>query len=166
MTTTIESGFGAMIMASGFLLNNELTDFSLEPMRNGRPVANAPAAGKRPMSAMAPSIVFGPDGKFLIAAGSPGGPVIISDVASALIALIDGGLTPQQTAALPHIFNMNGPTIIEKGTALEALTPKLEAMGHTVRAVPIYSGLHIIEKTKDGYIGGADPRRDGVALGD
>jgi gamma-glutamyltranspeptidase / glutathione hydrolase len=166
MTTTIESGFGSMVMASGFLLNNQLTDFSLEPMRNGVPVANAPAAGKRPMSAMAPSIVFGPDGKFLIAAGSPGGPVIIPDVAGALIALIDGGLTPQQTAALPHIFNMNSPTIIEKGTALEALTPKLEAMGHTVRVVPIYSGLHIIEKTKDGYIGGADPRRDGVALGD
>jgi gamma-glutamyltranspeptidase/glutathione hydrolase len=166
MTTTIESGFGSMVMASGFLLNNQLTDFSLEPMRNGVPVANAPAPGKRPMSAMAPSIVFGPDGKFLIAAGSPGGPVIIPDVAGALIALIDGGLTPQQTAALPHIFNMNSPTIIEKGTALEALTPKLEAMGHTVRVVPIYSGLHIIEKTKDGYIGGADPRRDGVALGD
>jgi gamma-glutamyltranspeptidase / glutathione hydrolase len=166
MTTTIESGFGSMIMASGFLLNNQLTDFSLEPMRDGRPVANAPAAGKRPMSAMAPSIVFGPDGKFLIAAGSPGGPVIISDVAGALIALIDGGLTPQQTAALPHIFNMNGPTVVEKGTALEALVPQLEAMGHTVRVVPIYSGLHIIEKTKDGYIGGADPRRDGVALGD
>jgi len=166
MTTTIESGFGAMIMASGFLLNNELTDFSLEPMRDGRPVANAPAPGKRPMSAMAPSIVFDTHGKFLIAAGSPGGPVIISDVAGALIALIDGGLTPQQTAALPHIFNMNGPTIIEKGTKLEALTPKLEAMGHTVRAVSVYSGLHIIEKTKDGYIGGADPRRDGVALGD
>jgi len=166
MTTTVESGFGAMIMASGFLLNNELTDFSLEPMRDGRPVANAPAAGKRPMSSMAPSIVFDHDGKFLIAAGSPGGPVIISDVAGALIALIDGGLTPQQTAALPHIFNMNGPTYVEKNTPLEAMAPQLEAMGHTVRVVPIYSGLHIIERTKDGYIGGADPRRDGVALGD
>ncbi len=166
MTTTIESGFGAMIMASGFLLNNELTDFSLEPMRNGFPVANAPAPGKRPMSAMSPSIVFDAHGKFLIAAGSPGGPVIISDVAGALIALIDGGLTPQQTAALPHIFNMNGATIIEKGTPLEALAPQLTAMGHTVKIFPIYSGLHIIEKTKDGYIGGADPRRDGVALGD
>ena len=166
MTTTIESGFGAMITASGFLLNNELTDFSLEPMRDGRPVANAPAAGKRPMSAMSPSIVFDAHGKFLIAAGSPGGPVIISDVAGALIALIDGGLTPQQTAALPHIFNMNGATIVEKGTPLEALVPQLTAMGHTVRVLPIYSGLHIIEKTKDGYIGGADPRRDGVAVGD
>jgi gamma-glutamyltranspeptidase/glutathione hydrolase len=166
MTTTIESGFGAQIMASGFLLNNELTDFSLAPIENGKPVANAPEAGKRPMSAMAPSIVFGHDGKFLIAAGSPGGPVIIPDVAQALSAMIDGGLAPQQAAALPHIFNPNLVTVIEKGTSLEALAPQLTAMGHTVRIFPIYSGLHIIEKTPDGYIGGADPRRDGVALGD
>jgi gamma-glutamyltranspeptidase/glutathione hydrolase len=166
MTTTVESGFGAQIMASGFLLNNELTDFSLTPVEDGKPVANAPEPGKRPMSAMAPTIVFGADGKFLIAAGSPGGPVIIPDVAGALIALIDGGLTPQQTAALPHIFNMNSATYIEKGTSLEAVAPQLTQMGHTIRIVPIYSGLHIIEKTKDGYIGGADPRRDGVALGD
>ena len=166
MTTTIESGFGAQITASGFLLNNELTDFSFEPAENGKPVANAPAPGKRPMSAMAPTIVFGPDGKFLIAAGSPGGPVIIPDVAGALIAMIDGKLSPQQTAALPHIFNPNSITVIEQGTSLEGLIPKLEAMGHTVREFPIYSGLHIIEKMPEGYVGGADPRRDGVAIGD
>lgn len=166
MTTTIESGFGAQIMASGFLLNNELTDFSLVPYEDGKPVANAPEPGKRPMSAMAPAIVFGPDGKFLIAAGSPGGPVIIPDVAGALSAMIDGGLTPQQTAALPHIFNPNSVTVIEKGTALESLAPALTAMGHTIRIIPIYSGLHIIEKTRQGYIGGADPRRDGTAMGD
>jgi gamma-glutamyltranspeptidase / glutathione hydrolase len=115
---------------------------------------------------MAPSIVFGPDGKFFIAAGSPGGPVIIPDVAGALVALIDGGLTPQQAVALPHIFNPNSVTVIEKGTQLEALVPQLTAMGHTIREFAIPSGLHIIEKTKDGYIGGADPRRDGVAVGD
>ncbi|HKD23183.1 MAG TPA: gamma-glutamyltransferase, partial [Rhizomicrobium sp.] len=166
MTTTIESTFGAQIMASGFLLNNELTDFSLTPTEDGHPVANAPGPGKRPMSAMSPSIVFGPDGKFFIAAGSPGGPVIIPDVAGALIAMLDGGLTPQDATALPHIFNPNSVTVIEKGTNLEALTPQLTQMGHTVRVFPIYSGLHIIQKTKDGYIGGADPRRDGVALGD
>jgi len=166
MTTTIESGFGAQIMAGGFLLNNQLTDFSLQPTVNGKPVANAPEAGKRPMSAMAPSIVFGPDGKFYIAAGSPGGPVIIPDVAGALIAMVDGKLTPQEATALPHIFNMNSATFIEKGTVLETLEPQLTAMGHTIRVFPIYSGLHIIEKTPEGYIGGADPRRDGVALGD
>lgn len=166
MTTTVESAFGAKIMAAGFVLNNELTDFSLQPYADGLPAANAPEPGKRPMSAMAPSIVFGPDGKFLIAAGSPGGPVIIPDVAGALIAMIDGHLSPQEAAALPHIFNPNSVTVIEKDTALEALKPKLEAMGHTVRVFPIFSGLHIIEKTKDGYVGGADPRRDGVAVGD
>ncbi|HWU24845.1 MAG TPA: gamma-glutamyltransferase [Rhizomicrobium sp.] len=166
MTTTIESGFGAKIMASGFLLNNELTDFSLAPTENGKPVANAPGPDKRPMSSMAPAIVFGPDGKFLIAAGSPGGPVIIPDVAGALIALIDDKLTPQQAAALPHVFNLNSATVIEKGTSLESLIPQLTQMGHTIREFPIVSGLHIIEKTKDGYIGGADPRRDGVAIGD
>ncbi|MGB8366337.1 MAG: gamma-glutamyltransferase [Rhizomicrobium sp.] len=166
MTTTIESGFGAQIMASGFLLNNELTDFSAVPMEDGKVIANAPEAGKRPMSAMAPSIVFGHDGKFLIAVGSPGGPVIIPDVAGALSAMIDGGLDPQQAASLPHIYNPNGATIIEKGTALEQLAPALTAMGHTIRIAPVISGLHIIEKTPEGYIGGADPRRDGVALGD
>ncbi len=166
MTTTIESGFGAQIMASGFLLNNELTDFSAVPTEDGKVIANAPEPGKRPMSAMAPSIVFDAHGKFLIALGSPGGPVIIPDVAGALSAMIDGGLDPQQAASLPHIFNPNGPTVIEKGTALEQLAPALTAMGHTVRIMPVYSGLHIIEKTPQGYIGGADPRRDGVALGD
>ena len=166
MTTTIESGFGAQIMASGFLLNNELTDFSLRPSADGKPIANAPAPGKRPMSAMSPTIVFDKDGKFLIAAGSPGGPVIIPDVAGALVAMIDAGYTPQQAAAMPHIFNPNGPTIIEQGTPLEALAPQLTAMGHEVRIMSVYSGLQIIEKTPDGYIGGADPRRDGVALGD
>jgi gamma-glutamyltranspeptidase/glutathione hydrolase len=166
MTTTIESGFGAQITAAGFLLNNELTDFSLDPGTAEKPVANRPEPGKRPMSAMAPAIVFGPDGKFLIAAGSPGGPIIIPDVAGALIAMIDGGANPQGAAGLPHAFNPNSVTVLEKGTYLEALAPKLEAMGHLVRILPVTSGLHIIEKTKDGYIGGADPRRDGVAIGD
>ncbi len=166
MTTTIESGFGAQIMASGFLLNNELTDFSAAPTEGGKPVANAPAAGKRPMSAMAPSIVFDRRGKFLIAAGSPGGPVIIPDVAAALSAMIDAHLDAQQAASLPHIYNPNAATIIEQGTVLEQLAPALTAMGHTIRIAPVTSGLHIIEKTPEGYIGGADPRRDGVALGD
>lgn len=166
MTTTVEGPFGAQIMASGFLLNNELTDFSLEPMIDGVPVANAPEAGKRPLSAMSPTIVFGPDGHFRIAVGSPGGIMIISDVSGAIIAMIDGGLTPQEATALPHVFNPNSVTVLEKGTSLEALVPQLTAMGHKVRLFPVLSGLHIIEKTKDGYVGGADPRRDGVALGD
>ena len=166
MTMTVEFVFGSEVMANGFFLNNELTDFSFEPTRDGKPVANAPAPGKRPMSAMSPTIVFGPDGKFAIATGSPGGPAIIDFVAQSLIAMIDGGLGPQDAAALPHPLNLNSPTILEKGTALEALAPQLAAMGHTVVTRDLESGLHIVERVRGGYIGGADPRRDGVALGD
>jgi gamma-glutamyltranspeptidase/glutathione hydrolase len=166
MTTTIEFVFGSEMMAKGFFLNNELTDFSFEPMRDGKPVANAPAPGKRPMSAMSPTIVFGPDGKFKIAAGSPGGPLIITYTAGALIAMLDGGLDPQAAVALPHFANLNSPTILEKDTSLGALKPQLTAMGHQVIERDLESGLHIIERVDGGYEGGADPRRDGVALGD
>jgi gamma-glutamyltranspeptidase/glutathione hydrolase len=166
MTTTIEFAFGSEMMAAGFMLNNELTDFSFEAERDGKPVANAPGPGKRPMSAMAPTIVFKPDGKFWISTGSPGGPVIIEYVVESLIAMIDGHVTPQQAAALPHHANLNGPTILEEGTPITALQPALEAMGHTVRIGPLESGLHIIEKTDLGYIGGADVRRPGNVRGD
>ncbi len=166
MTTTIEFVFGSEMMANGFFLNNELTDFSFEAERDGKPVANAPGPGKRPMSAMSPTIVFKPDGSFWIATGSPGGPVIIPYVAESLIALIDGHMTPQQAAGEPHHANMNGPTILEQDTPLAALAPDLTAMGHTIRFAPLESGLHIIEKTKYGYIGGADVRRPGNVRGD
>lgn len=166
MTTTIEYIFGSEMMAKGFFLNNQLTDFSFEPIRDGKPVANAPAPGKRPMSAMSPTIIFGPDGRFKIAAGSPGGPLIITYVAEALVGMLDGNLSPQQAAAQPHFANSNGPTILEKGTAIETLGPQLTAMGHDVELGELGSGLHIIERVPGGYIGGADPRRDGVALGD
>jgi gamma-glutamyltranspeptidase/glutathione hydrolase len=166
MTTTIEFAFGSEMMANGFFLNNELTDFSFEAMRDGKPVANAPGPGKRPMSAMAPTIVFKPDGKFWISTGSPGGPVIIAYVAESLIAMIDGRMTPQQAAALPHHANLNGPTILEANTPIAALAPDLAAMGHTVRIGALESGLHIIEKTDLGYIGGADVRRPGNVRGD
>ncbi len=166
MTTTVEFVFGSEMMAKGFFLNNQLTDFSFEAVRDGKPVANAPAPGKRPMSAMAPTIAFDGQGHFKFATGSPGGPAIIDYVAQSVVAMIDGHLDPQATTALPHALNLNSPTVLEKGTSLEALTPQLTAMGHTVRAVPLESGLHIIEKVKGGYIGGADPRRDGDVEGD
>jgi gamma-glutamyltranspeptidase/glutathione hydrolase len=166
MTMTIEFAFGSETMANGFLLNNELTDFSFDPVLNGKPVANAPGPGKRPMSAMSPTIVFDSAGRFAIAAGSPGGPAIIDYVANALIGMIDGGLGPQAATALPHPLNLNTPTILEKGTVLEALAPQLAAMGHTTAARELESGLHIIQAVPGGYRGGADPRRDGVALGD
>ncbi len=166
MTTTIEFAFGSETMANGFLLNNELTDFSFDPVLNGKPVANAPGPGKRPMSAMSPTIVFDAKGRFAIATGSPGGPAIIGYVAQDLIALIDGHMSPQEAAALPHPFNPNGPTLLEKGTSLEALRDPLTAMGHTVVLYNLESGTHTIARVPGGYIGGADPRRDGVALGD
>jgi gamma-glutamyltranspeptidase/glutathione hydrolase len=115
---------------------------------------------------MAPTIVFGPDGKFWIATGSPGGPIIIDYVAQNLIAMIDEKMGPQEAAALPHVANPNGPTILEKGTALEALIPQLTAMGHKVITYDLESGIHTIEKVPGGYIGGADPRRDGNVAGD
>jgi gamma-glutamyltranspeptidase/glutathione hydrolase len=167
MTTSVESVFGAEVMVKGFFLNNTLTDFSLDPMLDGQPVANAPAAGKRPLSAMSPTIVLDKDGKFLLSVGSPGGPAIIDYVTQSLIAMLDGGLTPAQAIALPRQLNLNGQTRLEKSPENDALAPQLTAMGHSVVvAGGEASGLHGIKRVKDGYIGGADPRRDGVVIGD
>jgi gamma-glutamyltranspeptidase/glutathione hydrolase len=166
MTTTVEFVFGSEMMAKGFFLNNQLTDFSFEPVVNGKPVANAPAPGKRPMSAMSPTIVFGPEGRFKLAAGSPGGPMIITFVAESLVGMLDGNLTAQAATAEPHFSNPNGPTILEKDTSIDTLAPQLTAMGHTVIERDLESGSHIIARVPGGYEGGADPRRDGVALGD
>jgi gamma-glutamyltranspeptidase/glutathione hydrolase len=166
MTTSVEAPFGAQIAAGGFLLNNQLTDFSFEPVIDGKPVANAPAPGKRPLSAMSPAIVFSPDGQFFAAVGSPGGRQIIAYVAEALVNLIDAKLSMQDTAAAPRHVNMDGATLIERGTALEMFTPALTAMGHRVRVIPFDSGVNGIRRVAGGYEGGADPRREGVALGD
>ena len=166
MTTTVESTFGCEMMAKGFFLNNQLTDFSLEPMRDGKPVANAPAPGKRPMSAMSPTIVFNSDGSLRIALGSPGGPIIIPYVAETLVAMLDGGLDPQSAAALPHHANPNGPTLLEDGTPITDYGSELASMGHRVVNANLESGLNIVERVKAGYIGGSDPRRDGVAKGE
>jgi gamma-glutamyltranspeptidase/glutathione hydrolase len=167
MTTSVETTFGSEIMAKGFLLNNTLTDFSFDPVRDGAPVANAPAPGKRPLSAMSPTIVFDTHGNFVLGIGSPGGPSIIDYVAQSLVAILDGKLTPQDAIALPRHLNTNGATSLERSPWADQITPQLTAMGHTVRAVGGEgSGLHAIEKVKGGYLGGADPRRDGVVLGD
>jgi gamma-glutamyltranspeptidase/glutathione hydrolase len=166
MTTSVEAAFGAQIVAGGFLLNNQLTDFSFEPVIDGMPVANAPAPGKRPLSAMAPVLIFSPDGQFYAAVGSPGGRQIIAYVAQAVVNLIDAKLSMAETAAAPRHVNMNGATLIERGTALEMLMPALAAMGHQVRAIPFDSGVNGIRHVTSGYEGGADPRREGVALGD
>jgi gamma-glutamyltranspeptidase/glutathione hydrolase len=167
MTTSVESVFGAEVMVKGFFLNNTLTDFSLDPVLDGKPVANAPAPGKRPLSAMSPTIVFDKDGKFLLSLGSPGGPAIIDYVTQSLVAMLDGGMTPAKAIALPRHINMNGPTRLEKSPENDALAPQLTAMGHTVAmGGGEGAGLHVIKRIPGGYIGGADPRRDGVVIGD
>jgi gamma-glutamyltranspeptidase/glutathione hydrolase len=167
MTTTIEDAFGSRLMTrSGFLLNNELTDFTFVPEEGGKPVANRVEAGKRPRSAMAPTIVYDGKGKVAIVAGSPGGSAIINYVAKTLVGMLDWGLDPQAAIDLPNVGSRNGPTELEQDTAAVALEPKLKALGHEVRVMEHTSGLQAIMRTRTGWIGGADPRREGTAAGD
>ncbi len=161
MTTTIESTFGSRIMVRGFLLNNQLTDFDFAP--GG---ANEVAPRKRPRSSMAPALVFEARGEVRLIVGSPGGPNIINYVARALVATLDWGFDVQSAVALPNFGSRNGPTLLERGTAYEALRPDLESRGHIVESVPLASGLHGIERIAGGWRGGADPRREGAARGD
>ena len=165
MTTTIEAGFGSGIMVRGFLLNNELTDFSFRRQRGGRPVANRAQGGKRPRSSMAPTMVFGRDGRLLLVAGSPGGSRIIGYVVQVIVAMLDWKMTAQTAADLPHVLSRNGPAEVEKG-APAALVGNIRALGHKVRQARMTSGLHIIRRLPDGRLeGGADPRREGIAAG-
>ena len=165
-TTSVENAFGSRLFVDGFLLNNQLTDFSFRPSNDDGPVANRVEPGKRPRSSMAPTLVFDRDGRLVMSIGSPGGGTIIAFVAKALIASLDQKLDIQQAIDLPNFANRNGPTEIEAGTALEAIVPALKALGHDVKPVELESGLQGIMVTPDGLAGGADPRREGVALGD
>ncbi|NGM87182.1 gamma-glutamyltransferase [Parapusillimonas sp. SGNA-6] len=166
MTSTIESAFGSKIFVDGFLLNNELTDFSLSDVdADGKPVANRVEPGKRPRSSMAPMIVL-KDGKPIMAIGSPGGSAIINYVAKTLLGVLDWGLNIQQAIDLPNRGSRNSFTELEKNTSLHPLAPALRAMGHEVREIDFPSGLHGIVITPQGLEGGADPRREGVAAGE
>ena len=153
-------------MVRGFLLNNELTDFSWVPEEGGKPVANRVEGGKRPRSSMAPTPVFDEKGNLLMVIGSPGGHSIINYVARTVVNVLDWGMDIQQAIASPRMGSRNGPTELEAGTALEKLAPELQRMGHSVRIRPEASGLHGILRTRDGWAGGADPRREGVAVGE
>lgn len=164
MTTTIENAFGSRVMVNGFLLNNELTDFSFRSHRNGVPIANRVAPGKRPRSSMSPTIVL-KDGAPVIVAGSPGGSRIIGYTAQAIIAMIDWGMDPQAAAAMPHMINRFGTYDLEKGTDAESMAPQLEALGFETNVRSLTSGLHLITIGAE-LRGGADPRREGIALGE
>lgn len=164
MTTTIESAFGSRLMVRGFLLNNELTDFSFRPDVDGRPVANRVEPRKRPRSSMSPTIVL-KDGEPVFVIGSPGGSRIIPFVAKTLIAHLDWGLDVQQAIDLPHMINRYGKFELETGTPAEHYQPALEALGYQISIRPLESGLQGITITPSGLMGGADQRREGLASG-
>jgi len=165
MTTSVEMGFGSAVMVEGFILNNQLTDFSLSPKRNGKWVANRLEPGKRPRSSMAPMMVFNQDDSLKLVIGSPGGSRIINYVAQTMIAMLDWQLDPQSAINLPKVTNRNKVTTLEKGTDLIAIKPALEAKGHKVLVRDLNSGIQAVELVKGGLRGGADQRREGVVLG-
>ncbi|MEL7175998.1 MAG: gamma-glutamyltransferase [Pseudomonadota bacterium] len=166
MTTTIENGFGSRLMApGGFLLNNELTDFSFRTHTDGVPIANRVEPGKRPRSSMSPTIVM-QDGAPVMVVGSPGGSRIIGYVAKTIIAHLDWGMDVQAAVAMPHLVNRFGTYDVEEGTSAEALAEPLTALGYEVNARALTSGLHAIAIGADGLEGGADPRREGIAIGE
>ncbi|MEZ5774603.1 MAG: gamma-glutamyltransferase family protein [Hyphomicrobiaceae bacterium] len=166
MTTTIESAFGAHIMVAGFLLNNELTDFSFVPADgDGRPVANRVEGGKRPRSSMAPTIVLGPEGELRMVAGSPGGSRIILYVLKAIVCVIDWHCDAGEAAALVNFGSRNGPFEVETGEAGDLLAVAAQARGAAIRRVEMTSGLNIVLRDGGGLLGGTDPRREGMAAG-
>jgi len=166
LTTTIENGFGSRVMARGFLLNNELTDFSFTPEKDGKPVANRLEPGKRPRSSMSPTVVYGADGKLKMVVGSPGGSRIIGYVAQTIIGVVDWNLDVQDAITLPHVVKRFKTVDIETGPGAEALATVLTTMGHDTKVRDLNSGLHAIILSDKGLVGGADPRREGVVLGD
>ncbi|HEY7608696.1 MAG TPA: gamma-glutamyltransferase [Alphaproteobacteria bacterium] len=165
-TTTIENGFGAQMMAGGFLLNNQLTDFAFVPERDGKPVANRVEPGKRPRSSMAPVMVFDKDDRLILVVGSPGGARIIGYVARTVMRVLDGGSDIAAAVAEAHVVSTGTAAEIEKGTDAEQLAERLERLGHKVVVRELNSGLHGIQITDDRLIGGADPRREGTAMGE
>ena len=164
ITTTIETGFGSRVMTHGFLLNNELTDFSFTAEIDGKPVANRVEGGKRPRSSMSPTIVF-ENGRPILLTGSPGGSRIINYVTQSVIAILDWGMDPQDAVAMPHVVNRNGTTDLEENTDAVDYQADLEARGHELNIRELTSGLHTILIDQFGYYGAADPRREGMAVG-
>jgi len=167
MTTTIESGFGSRLMTDGFLLNNELTDFSFVGERDGLEVANRVEGGKRPRSSMAPTIVFDSHGEPVLVTGSPGGSRIICYVLQSLVGVLDWNMSPQQAVSMLHFCNRNGTTELEPAEGTVQLEATLRGLGHKVRVRDLNSGLHLVQVLAGGHLlSGVDPRREGLAGGD
>ncbi|MFK7858123.1 MAG: gamma-glutamyltransferase [Granulosicoccus sp.] len=165
ITTTIENGFGSRLMSGGFLLNNELTDFSFATHNEGVPIANRVEPGKRPRSSMAPTIVMKEDKPYMVV-GSPGGSRIIGYVAKTIIAHLDWGMTVQEAINMPHAVNRFGTYDLEENTGATDLQTELEQLGFEVNVRGLNSGLHAIVIDNEVLMGGADPRREGIAVGE
>jgi gamma-glutamyltranspeptidase/glutathione hydrolase len=165
-TSTIESSFGSGLMVNGYYLNNELTDFSFMPEKDGCPVANRVEGGKRPRSSMSPTIVYGPDGHVVLAVGAAGGSTIPAQVVKVIVGVLDFHLSPQDAIALPMIYAPGDTVLVESGTFLERMVPQLQALGHAnVRTLPPGTfKANAIEWLNGRWVGGADPRSEGVAL--
>ena len=164
LTSSIENAFGSRLMTNGFLLNNQLTDFSFKSSSNGVPVANRVEGGKRPRSSMAPTIVL-QDGKPVLVIGSPGGSRIISYVANTIVAILDWGLDVQKAVSQPHAVNRFGTYEIEKATRLIEIKNSLKELGYDVTERSLNSGLNVIMIQNGSLFGGSDPRREGIAIG-
>jgi len=163
-TSTIESAFGSGLMVNGYYLNNELTDFNIVPDKNGCRTANGVEGGKRPRSSMSPTIIWGPDGHIRLALGAAGGSTIPAQVIKTIIGVVDWKLTAQQAIALPVIFAPGDTVFVEKGTYLEAIIPQLQAFGQDVRTREPGFKANAIEWLNGRWVGGADPRSEGVAV--
>ena len=164
MTSTVEGPFGSQILSQGMMLNNELTDFTFAPEKDGRPVANRVQPGKRPLSSMAPTIVYDAKGRVVLALGSAGGKRIPMHVLKTLVGVLDWGLPAQQAIALPNIFFGGGALLVDKSPEMAALVPGLAKLGQTVTVSDLTSKVNAIERTATGWHGAADPRSEGVSL--
>jgi gamma-glutamyltranspeptidase / glutathione hydrolase len=165
MTSTIEGPFGSQLVANGYFLNNELTDFTFQPVKDGAPVANAVAPGKRPLSSMSPTIVYDKKGRVVFAVGSAGGKRIIMHVMKSLVGYMDWGLSAQDAIALPNIYFGGAALLVEKDTKLAAMQGELSALGQMVVTTDLGSKLNAVERLPDGkWRGAADPRSPGIAL--
>ena len=164
-TSTVENGFGSGLVANGYYLNNELTDFNIVPDRDGKPTANRVEAGKRPRSSMSPVVVYGPDGALRLAGGGAGGATIPAQVIRLIVGTLDWGLSAREALGLGVVFPMGDMLAVEAGTPLEAMIPALEQLGHAnVRAMPLRLKANAVERVGNAWRGAADPRSEGASV--